>query len=144
MMVVLKMGIARIALRRWLSSGVMEKGAAAVVKEGRKCSGESCSSNGAAAPAFQFDGAAVTVICLVRKRRKWRLLQAAVATGIWRSELLYWDEDDVAAVVDGFYALDELAVLDARGIVSGILETFLCGWLRELVDDGLAHLLMVN
>ncbi|KAA8537117.1 hypothetical protein F0562_029595 [Nyssa sinensis] len=69
---------------------------------------------------------------------------AAVATGIWKSELLYWDDDDVAAVVDGFYALDELAVLDARGIVSGILETFLCGWLRELVDDGLAHLLMVN
>ncbi|KAA8530961.1 hypothetical protein F0562_005672 [Nyssa sinensis] len=87
-------------IRRWPRSSSVP-----VVKEGRKCSGESCSSSGAAAPAFQFDGAAVTVICLERKRRKWRLLQAAVATGIWRSELLYWDEDDVAAVVDGFYAV---------------------------------------
>ncbi|KAA8532255.1 hypothetical protein F0562_032288 [Nyssa sinensis] len=56
-----------------------------------------CSREGAAAAAFS---AAVAVVLLVRKHRKWRLLQAAVATGIWRSELLYWGDDDVAAVVD--------------------------------------------
>ncbi|KAA8534665.1 hypothetical protein F0562_032182 [Nyssa sinensis] len=48
-------------------------------------------------------GAAIAAPAAVVMEGKWRLLQAAVTTGIWRNELLYWGDDDVAAVVDGFY-----------------------------------------